>query len=177
MCTSTLNRITRAKTLSRTRASPTVYVSPAQKTSPDCPAGPPVPRLDVITAMLLPLLCEAVSQPACPSLLTIYRKGRRGKGRRDRSSPISDHKSSSSASFVLALPPSDRGGSDHLSTLRKLNLRRVPPDVDPATRSAAMRPWYPPRQCETTEAKKRKDRRLKDQPTAAETAFHRYLAS
>lgn len=40
----------------------TVYVSPAQKTPPDCPAGPSITSLDVVAPVLLPLLFEAVSQ-------------------------------------------------------------------------------------------------------------------
>ena len=41
-------------------ASPTVYISPALKASTDCTASSSIPCLDMVTAMLLPLLCEAV---------------------------------------------------------------------------------------------------------------------
>lgn len=113
-----------------------MYVSPAHKTSTDCPAGPSVARLDVITAVLLPLLCEMVSSPA-PAIHNPIQPVR------DKSSPISDHKSSSTVFFALLFPSSDGCGSDHLSTRRKLNLRRVPPGVDPATRSAAIKSMLP----------------------------------
>lgn len=69
--------------------------------------------------------------------------------------PISDHKSSSTAFFASALRSSGWAGSDHRSTRRKLNLRRVPPGVDPATRSAAIRcPDPPQRGGSTAEADK-----------------------
>lgn len=129
-CTST------QRPISCSQASPTVYVSPAQETSPECPAGPSIAGLDVVTAMLLPLLWEAVSPPALCNSPSGMDGKRRGRG---QLLPISDHKSSSTAFLASALRSSDWGGSDHLSTRRKLNLRRVPPGVDPATRSAAMR--------------------------------------
>lgn len=130
---------------------PTVYVSPAQETSPECPAGPSITGLDVVTAMLLPLLCETVSPPALCNSPSGMAEKERGRG---QLLPISDHKSSSTAFLASALRSSDWGGSDHLSTRRKLNLRRVPPGVDPATRSAAMR-------CPTTKpyCRSGKDRR------------------
>lgn len=94
---------------------------------------------------------------------------------REKSSPISDHESSSTAFFALLFPSPDCGGSDHLSTRRKLNLRRVPPGVDPATRSAAMK--YP---CPTRVVLQRRneDRQTNDNPRQLKLlGICRYLAT
>lgn len=85
----------------------TVYVSPAQKTCPDCSAGPSVPGLDVVTAVLLPFLCEPVSPPApCHSQPDAVGKGRG----RDSSHQFQSTGAARRLSLLRPCPP--RAGAD-----------------------------------------------------------------
>lgn len=116
--------------------------------------------------------CRAAATPLRNKLSARLSFAREAHGTAGLYSPMSDHRSSSTASFALDFLPSGWCGSAHLSTRRKLNLRRVPPGADPATSSAAVdEACISSKQDSITDTNKKKNSKTTDLPTAAQTAF------